>query len=66
MYLGPETRMPLTSALAAMAGVLMIFWRSLLKPSDSGGGLMERLAHRIARWPTVATLSGGIDDRLLD
>ena len=27
MYLGPETLMPLASALAAVAGVLMLFWR---------------------------------------
>lgn len=27
MYIGPETLMPLASALAAIAGVLMLFWR---------------------------------------
>jgi hypothetical protein len=27
MYVGPETIMPLASALAAVAGVLLIFWR---------------------------------------
>jgi hypothetical protein len=28
-YLGPETIMPLASILAAVIGVLLIFWRSI-------------------------------------
>jgi hypothetical protein len=27
MYLGPDTLMPLASAFAAIAGVLLMFWR---------------------------------------
>ena len=27
MYIGPETMMPLASALAAIAGVVLMFWR---------------------------------------
>lgn len=27
MYIGPETSMPIASALAAIAGILLIFWR---------------------------------------
>ena len=27
MYIGPETLMPLASVLAAITGVLMLFWR---------------------------------------
>jgi hypothetical protein len=27
MYIGPETLMPLASALAAIAGVILMFWR---------------------------------------
>ena len=27
MYVGPETLMPLASALAAIAGALLLFWR---------------------------------------
>lgn len=27
MYIGPDTLMPLASALAAIAGVLLMFWR---------------------------------------
>lgn len=30
MYVGPETLMPLASALAAIAGILLLFWRRLL------------------------------------
>ena len=28
MYIGPETFMPLLSALAAIAGLLLMFWRN--------------------------------------
>jgi hypothetical protein len=27
MYIGPETLMPVASALAAIVGVLLMFWR---------------------------------------
>ncbi len=30
MYIGPETFMPLLSALAAVTGVLMMFWRNVV------------------------------------
>jgi hypothetical protein len=30
MYLGPETLMPIASALAALGGVLLLFWRRLI------------------------------------
>jgi hypothetical protein len=30
MYLGPDTLMPLASAIAAVAGVLLMFWRRLI------------------------------------
>lgn len=30
LYLGPETWMPLASALAAMMGTLLIFWRYIV------------------------------------
>jgi hypothetical protein len=29
LYLGPETIMPITSVLAAVVGVVLIFWRHL-------------------------------------
>ena len=30
LYIGPETILPLTSALAAIAGVLLMFWQRLV------------------------------------
>jgi hypothetical protein len=30
LYIGPETILPLTSALAAVAGVLLMFWQRLV------------------------------------
>ena len=29
MYIGPETIMPLASALAAVGGVLLMFWKKI-------------------------------------
>ena len=29
MYLGPDVLMPLASALAAVAGVMLMFWRKI-------------------------------------
>ena len=31
LYLGPETIMPLASLIAAIVGVILIFWRFILK-----------------------------------
>ena len=30
MYIGPETLMPVASAIAAVAGVVMMFWRRMV------------------------------------
>ena len=30
MYIGPETIMPLASALAAISGVILLFWRKMV------------------------------------
>jgi len=30
LYFGPETTLPLASALAAIIGVLLVFWRFLI------------------------------------
>lgn len=32
-YIGPETLMPLASALAAIVGVVMLFWRKTVQLS---------------------------------
>lgn len=36
LYIGPETILPLTSALAAVAGVLLMFWQRFV-------GLLQKL-----------------------
>ena len=36
MYVGPETLMPLASALAAIAGALLLFWRRTVGAVRSG------------------------------
>ena len=51
LYLGPETVMPLTSALAAVLGVLLIFWRSMV-------GFFKRLFRTGIHWPQQAASEG--------
>ena len=36
LYLGPETIMPVTSVLAAVVGVLLIFWRYVAAVARNG------------------------------
>ena len=42
LYLGPETILPLTSFLAAVVGVLLIFWRYVV-------GVVKRSFHFFGR-----------------
>lgn len=42
MYVGPETFMPLASALAAIGGVLLMFWRRIT-------GFLRFLYRRLTR-----------------
>lgn len=49
MYVGPETLMPLASALAAIAGAVMLFWRRTAE-------LARRAAHAVRT--SVRRLSG--------
>jgi|RhiMetdeSRZDD1v2_1073273.scaffolds.fasta_scaffold706206_1 hypothetical protein len=42
LYIGPETMLPLASALAAIGGVLLIFWQRLV-------GLIRKLWRVIVR-----------------
>jgi hypothetical protein len=42
LYIGPETMLPLVSALAAIGGVLLIFWQRFV-------GLVRKLWQVIAR-----------------
>jgi hypothetical protein len=46
MYLGPETLMPVASALAAVAGVVLMFWRRTVAFVS---GLFQRVARIFAR-----------------
>ena len=47
LYFGPETYMPLASAVAAGVGVVLAFWRRLV-------GLTRRAFSRRGRRPTPA------------
>lgn len=42
LYIGPETMLPLASALAAIAGVLLMFWQRFV-------GLLRKLWQLIVR-----------------
>lgn len=41
-YLGPETLMPVASALAAFGGLILLFWRRMV-------GLMRRLGRTLGK-----------------
>jgi hypothetical protein len=47
MYIGPETLMPLASILAAITGVLMLFWRKTIGVIRSGAELVSRTFGRL-------------------
>ena len=46
MYIGPDTLMPVASALAAIAGVVLMFWRRMVGMVRMG---VQILAARVAR-----------------
>jgi hypothetical protein len=43
MYIGPETIMPLASVLAAIGGILMMFWRKVTGFTRAVGRRVGRL-----------------------
>jgi len=47
MYVGPETLMPLASALAAVAGVALMFWRKTVGAFRAGYGYLKTAASKI-------------------
>jgi hypothetical protein len=47
MYIGPETLMPVGSALAAILGVLLIFWRRTVATVRSAGRFITRTMSRL-------------------
>lgn len=49
MYLGPETIMPLASAIAAITGALLLFWRRTVTIVRSGAQLLTRTLPRLFR-----------------
>ena len=47
MYLGPETIMPLASALAAVTGVLLMFWRRVVMIARATAQAVSRTFSRL-------------------
>ncbi len=47
MYVGPETLMPLASALAAVAGVALMFWRKTVAVCKSVYRFFARLMAKL-------------------
>ncbi len=47
MYVGPETLMPLASALAAVAGVSLMFWRRTVGMCRASFRFISRTASRL-------------------
>ena len=47
MYVGPETLMPLASALAAVVGVLLMFWRKTVAVARTTFRFMARQFSRL-------------------
>ncbi len=46
LYIGPDALMPLASALAAIAGVLMLFWNKTVGATRALGRFLARLVGR--------------------
>ncbi len=49
MYLGPETIMPLASAIAAVTGALLLFWRRTVLVGRSGVRILAKAIQRVFR-----------------
>jgi hypothetical protein len=46
MYLGPDVLMPLASAFAAVAGVVLMFWRKIVDATRTLGQFLSRTGRR--------------------
>ena len=46
MYLGPDVLMPLASAFAVVAGVVLMFWRKIVDFTRSVGQFFSRASRR--------------------
>lgn len=51
MYLGPETLMPLASVFAAVAGVVLMFWRRTKAAARAVAGFVTRHLFRTGGEP---------------
>ena len=47
MYIGPDTLMPVASALAAIAGILLMFWRRTVMMVRMGASAVGRSLSRL-------------------
>lgn len=47
MYVGPETLMPVASALAAVVGILLMFWRRTVATFRASRRLIQRAVDRL-------------------
>lgn len=46
LYIGPDTMMPIASALAAIAGIAVMFWNKTVALAKGFGRAIGRLAGR--------------------
>jgi hypothetical protein len=53
LYLGPDTILPLTSAIAAVLGVVLIFWRYILSAIKK---LIRKIRHQPLVEPAAALM----------
>jgi hypothetical protein len=51
MYVGPEVLMPLASVLAAITGVLLLFWKKTVAVVRSGYSFVHRTVSSLFRRP---------------
>ena len=49
MYIGPDTVMPVASALAAVVGVAVMFWHRTVAAARGAGQFMARQFSRLFR-----------------
>lgn len=64
LYIGPETVLPLTSALAAIVGLLLIVWRQAVRLASTTFQFFSKRVSQLFRTSKAqANLQGSMDDR---
>ena len=58
LYLGPETILPLTSVIAAVVGVLLIFWRYILSAIKK---LIRKIRHQPIMEPAAMLIDPDVE-----